>query len=116
MEKIKLKNLCDLPDAPCYAVIFSSQVLKMDAAYAETANRMLELASQQPGFPGVDSVREKKTGITVSYWRDEKSIQSWKLQIEHQQAQEQGQSSWYKEYSVRVARVERSYVFCQDDK
>ncbi|WP_346766548.1 hypothetical protein [Paraglaciecola sp. 20A4] len=37
--------------------------------YSETANRMAELALQQPQFLGAGSAREN-VGITVSYWAD----------------------------------------------
>jgi len=100
-----------LPEPPYYAVIFTSRKTQTDEAYAETAQRMLELAALQPGYLGVDSARENSTGITVSYWRDESSIHQWKLQLEHQQAQQLGKAQWYEEYSVRIAKVERSYSF-----
>lgn len=102
--------------APYYAVIFTSKKLidgigNDDPSYDEMANRMLELAAQQPGYLGVDSVHENEKGITVSYWSDEVSIQQWKEQMEHQQAQKLGKTRWYNNYSVRVAKVERSYHF-----
>lgn len=96
---------------PYYAVIFTSKKTIENSSYAEMANRMLELAALQPGYIGVDSVSENEKGITVSYWRDEKSIQQWKEQMEHQQAQKLGKTRWYDSYSVRVAKVERSYSF-----
>ena len=34
---------------------------------------MVELAKQQPGFLGIESVKEK-LGISVSYWKDLASI------------------------------------------
>ena len=57
---------------------------------------MLDLASQQPGFLGVDSAQEN-IGITVSYWKNLESIQNWKNQTEHIQAQKNGQEFWYAE-------------------
>lgn len=111
-----MKNL----QTPYFAVIFTSKRLIDDignenTSYAEMANRMLELAAQQPGYLGVDSVRENGKGITVSYWSDEKSIQHWKEQMEHQQAQKLGKTRWYDNYSVRVAKVERSYNFVKGE-
>ncbi len=75
------------------------------------AEQMLRLAGQQPGFLGVDSVRDLSSGITVSYWKDEQSIQSWRSQLDHLQAQQLGRELWYEEYSVQVSKVERSYYF-----
>lgn len=43
---------------PYYAVIFSSLRTSGDNGYGEMAERMVELASQQPGFVGAESVRD----------------------------------------------------------
>ena len=111
MKKIKPVQLSELAECPYYSVIFTSQLAEADTGYAQMADRMLHLATQQDGFLGVDSVRENETGITVSYWKDEASIQRWKQQIEHLQAQQRGKNRWYNEYTIRIAKVERSYRF-----
>ena len=59
--------IANTPPAPYYAVIFSSIRSADERGYAEMAERMMELAAQQPGFLGVESAREQ-LGITVSYW------------------------------------------------
>ena len=57
------------PEPPYYAVIFSSRRTEVVEGYEDTAERMLELAAQQPGFLGYESARgEDGLGITVSYW------------------------------------------------
>jgi len=96
------------PAPPYYAVIFSSQRNEDLEGYAATAERMLELAAQQAGFLGVESVREE-LGITVSYWSDLQSIKSWKAQAEHREAQKMGMEKWYSIYKTRIALVERDY-------
>ena len=100
--------IADTPQPPYYAVIFTSIRSEDDDGYAETAQRMVALAQQQPGFLGVESAREE-LGITVSYWSDLESIQAWKRQAEHLQAQKRGRESWYSNYRVRVCKVERDY-------
>lgn len=98
-----------MPDPPYYAVIFSSLRREGGEEYAKTAERMMELACRQPGFLGVESVRDPDGfGITVSYWRDEESISAWKADSEHMAAQDAGKSRWYEHYQLRVARVERT--------
>ena len=80
------------------------------AGYSKTADRMIELATQQPGFLGVESTRDTEGfGITVSYWQDEESISAWKNNAEHRIAQETGMKNWYEHYIIRVAKVERAY-------
>jgi heme-degrading monooxygenase HmoA len=99
-----------LPPGPCYAVIFSSQHGGDLTGYAETADRMVELARQQPGFLGVESARGADGfGITVSYWRSEADIAAWRDHAEHALARQQGCQRWYAAFELRVARVERAY-------
>lgn len=97
---------------PYYAVIFTSLRSEQDAGYADTAERMLELAAQQDGFLGVESARGADgLGITVSYWRDESAIRDWRREAEHRIAQQRGRQDWYSAFQVRVCRVERAYGF-----
>ena len=98
------------PQPPYYAVIFTSIRTKGDNGYAEMANKMLQLASKQYGFLGVESAREE-TGITVSYWKDLESIKNWKENTEHSIAREKGKTKWYKTFKTRIAKVERDYEF-----
>jgi heme-degrading monooxygenase HmoA len=98
------------PEPPYYAVIFSSLRTVGDNGYSQMAGRMVELASQQPGFLGAESVRgQDGFGITVSYWASAEAISSWKANIEHIAAQELGKTAWYDHYELRVAKVERAY-------
>ena len=95
---------------PYYAVIFTSLRTEGDDGYEETAQRMLGLAQQQPGFLGYESAREE-TGITISYWENEQAIRNWKMNTEHVFAQQQGREKWYSNYKVRICKVEREYGF-----
>lgn len=98
------------PQPPYYAVIFTSQRTAQQAGYGDTAERMAELAAQQPGYLGVESARgEDGLGITVSYWRSLDDIKAWRNQFEHSQARDRGRAEWYQHYSLRIAKVERAY-------
>lgn len=96
------------PKPPYYAVIFSSTLQESHEGYEETAARMVELAKKEKGFLGIETAREE-IGISVSYWKDLDSIQSWKHQIDHQEAIRKGKKEWYAEFKVRIAKVERDY-------
>lgn len=96
-----------------YAVIFSSQRNSNDQdGYQKIADRMIELAKQQSGFVGVESVRGTDGfGITVSYWKSKEDIRNWRAHSEHQLAQEFGRSKWYESFTTRICLVEREYSF-----
>ena len=95
---------------PYVAVIFTSVRTPGDNGYAATAQRMDELAAEQPGYLGIESARDGDGfGITVSYWRDEDLAREWKRVAEHAEAQRRGREGWYERYTVRVATVTREY-------
>jgi heme-degrading monooxygenase HmoA len=96
------------PEPPYYAVIFTSLRTEIDGGYGDMATRMIELASEQPGFLGVESARGADgLGITVSYWASEEAIANWRRQAEHRVAQAHGRAQWYEQFITRVAKVER---------
>lgn len=98
------------PPPPYYAVIFTSQRTESDQGYGDMADRMIELAAEQLGFLGVESARGAGGfGITVSYWESTQAIANWKANAEHRIAQETGKTTWYADYQLRVAKVERAY-------
>jgi heme-degrading monooxygenase HmoA len=98
------------PAPPYYAVIFTGQRTADELGYGETADRMVELASQQPGYLGVESARgDDGLGITVSYWRSLEDIAAWRRQLEHTAARNDGRAQWYTHYELRIAKVERAY-------
>lgn len=102
-------------EPPYYAVIFTAQRSDVEDGYAVTAARMVELASAQPGYLGVESVRDASgLGITVSYWRSLEHIAAWRAQFEHSAAREQGRARWYTHYEMRIAKVERAYGWERD--
>lgn len=99
------------PQPPYYAVIFSSQRTEGDNGYGIMAERMVELASQQKGFLGVESARDSQLGITVSYWDSLAAIKHWKENSAHLVAQERGKREWYNSFALRVCKVERDNFF-----
>lgn len=106
-----MSSIATTPDPPYYAVVFTSiRTSEDEGAYAETAQRMLELAAEQPGFLGVESVGDPNgTGLTVSYWSDLEAIQKWHAVAEHREAQRLGKEKWYAQFQLRVCRVEREH-------
>ena len=95
---------------PYYAVIFSTILNDNTEGYLATAERMETLAKQQPGYLGIESVRNN-IGITVSYWDSLDAILHWKNNVEHTEARNLGRDKWYKKYQLRICKVEREYGY-----
>ena len=94
-----------------FAVIFTSKHTGNEKeAYSSMADRMVELASKQEGYLGIESARDENgIGITVSYWKNEECIKKWKEHSEHLEAQKLGREKWYQNFSLRIAKVIREY-------
>jgi heme-degrading monooxygenase HmoA len=103
-------SIAATPQPPYYAVIFTSTRTPGDDGYGAMAGRMMKMAAEQPGFLGVESVRDGM-GITVSYWRSLEDIANWKRVAEHREAQRSGREKWYASFKTRIAKVERDYGF-----
>ncbi len=109
--------LAATPEPPYYAVIFSSLRKRGDASeYAAAAQQMEDLAALQPGYLGMESLRDAKgCGITVSYWESLEAIAGWKRHADHLLVQRLGRERWYERYRVRISKVERAYTFSSVD-
>jgi heme-degrading monooxygenase HmoA len=107
----------DAPPPPYVAVIFTSlRNGSDDGGYGAMAQRMDDLAAQQPGYIGVESARDADgLGITVSYWATAAAAGAWKQVTEHLGAQEGGRTQWYRRYVVRIATVDRQYGWAEQD-
>ncbi|CAM5194820.1 putative protein YqjZ [Ureibacillus acetophenoni] len=106
-----MSGIARTPEPPYYAVIFASQRTEGDNGYGKMADKMVELASQQKGFLGVESARDERLGITVSYWDSLEAIRDWKEHAIHKIAQQKGKTEWYQNFSLRVCKVERHSFF-----
>ncbi len=104
-------NFTQTPESPYYVAIFTTQRnIKPNDGYDKMSEKIGELVKGQPGFIGMESVRDEAgQGITACYWEDLKSIEAWKQNASHQKAQTLGIQEWYKDYYLRIAKVERDY-------
>jgi heme-degrading monooxygenase HmoA len=101
------------PEPPYTAVIFTSRRTSSDdQGYGAAADRMEELAAQQPGYLGIESVKDDSGfGITVSYWADETAATAWRSVGEHREVQRLGRERWYEHFEIRVATVGRARTY-----
>jgi heme-degrading monooxygenase HmoA len=116
LEKRDMMGIATTPTPPYYAVIFSSERTEENLGYDAMGEKMVQLASEQPGFLGVESARDTNGfGITISYWESREAIQKWKAHYLHQLAQERGRVEWYLRYKTRICLVERDYGYERND-
>lgn len=93
------------------AVIFISHRNDRDAeGYEAAAEVMGVTASRQPGYLGINSVRDPSgEGITISYWENEAAALAWRAHFEHAATRERGRAEWYDRFEVIVSTVTRDY-------
>ena len=100
--------LVDTPEPPYWAVVFTSERVADEGDYQQIADRIESLARSQPGFLGMESVRNADGGgITVSYWQSPEAIRAWRDHPDHKAVQQRA-GEWYKGYRIRICKVERS--------
>ena len=82
--------------------------------YFELAAELKPLLEEQPGFIAVErfqSLNDSQKYLSISSWESEEAIKNWRENIEHQQAQNEGKTSIFSKYRIRVAEVVRDYDF-----
>ena len=98
----------------CFTVIFYNKLKDQSGKYAMVSQQMFDLAKEQEGYLGLESVRDSSgVGITVSYWNSQESIRKWRSNLDHMAAQEYGITEGYEWYHLTVTQVqyEKSHNF-----
>ena len=65
------------------------------------------------GFISVErfqSVASEGKYVSLSFWRDEQAVKSWREHAEHRIAQAQGKKTIIADFRIRVAEVVRDYT------
>jgi heme-degrading monooxygenase HmoA len=102
----------EAPEPPYYVAVFTTVRTRHQSGYSETDARMEDLVKEVPGFLGMDHAQTPGgLSITVGYFRDADALTEWRCNSEHRAAQERGRSEWYENYTLHVAKVERSHSF-----
>ena len=71
------------------------------------------------GFISVErftSLVEEGKILSLSFWRDEDAVKSWRTQLEHRAAQRAGRGGIFRDYRLRVASVLRDYGMFERDQ
>lgn len=80
--------------------------------YFVIAEELRPELSKIEGFISIErfkSVSNSDKVLSLSFWKDETSIQQWRNLEVHRQAQAEGRRSVFDEYRLRVAVVSRDY-------
>ncbi|MFT4271977.1 MAG: antibiotic biosynthesis monooxygenase [Pantoea sp.] len=100
------------------AVLFEAEALPAaQARYLQLASELKPLLADAPGFISLErfqSLNNPEKILSLSWWEDETSVARWKDNLMHQSAQEEGKSSIFAFYRIRVAHVLRDYSSDQE--
>lgn len=98
---------------PVIAVIFELEPHPEFAKrYFQLANELSTSLVSLDGFISIErfeSVSRPGRFLSLSFWRDEQSVQNWRNHTGHRQAQSQGRSQILAHYRLRVGNVIRDY-------
>ena len=97
-----------------YSVIFEVKVKKSGqdeylAIAAELKKQLIEVN----GFISIERftslVQEGKI-LSLSFWETQESIQEWKANFDHLNAQAKGRETLFEDYRIRIAKVVKDYT------
>ena len=81
-------------------------------AYAATSRRMHELVEKWPGFLSLKEYRSDEGEVVdIARFTDETSLEAWRKEPEHLEAQRRGREEFYDRYRIQAARIIRDYEF-----
>lgn len=100
-----------IPDKDYYAVIFISTKSNDLEGFHEMDEKILQIAMDEDGFLGYESVGNPPHNMFISYWKDMAAIEKWKHNLMHIEAKKLGFSKWYDRLVTQICKVEHSKEF-----
>lgn len=80
--------------------------------YLDHAARLKPQLEGIDGFISVErfrSLSDERKLLSLSFWRDEDAVRTWRRHAEHRHAQAAGRGGLFDDYRLRVAAVLRDY-------
>jgi len=80
--------------------------------YLDIAANLRPELNNIEGFISIErfqSFNDPEKVLSLSFWKDEESIQQWRNLEMHRNAQSKGRNEIFKEYHLRIATVVRDY-------
>jgi heme-degrading monooxygenase HmoA len=98
---------------PMVVTVFRSRLLPgVREEYLELVARMNELAASMPGYISHKGFfAEDGERVTIVEFESPETLQAWRMQPEHMQAQRRARRVFYSEYSVQVCEIVRESKF-----
>ena len=97
---------------PYYAVIFTSVKTETLAGYEAMNDKIYDEVEKNEGYLGFENgTLDNDAGIHISYWDSMEAIEQWKNNHLHNIAKKQGIENWYKQYNIKICKVESDHVF-----
>ncbi|WP_373034015.1 antibiotic biosynthesis monooxygenase [Sulfurovum sp.] len=102
-----------------YAVIFEVKIKEEGKdQYLAIAAKLKEQLIQMDGFISIErfqSLVEEGKLLSLSYWESIESIEIWKQNLDHLQAQSEGRAKLFEDYRIRIADVVKDYTMETSD-
>jgi heme-degrading monooxygenase HmoA len=96
------------------AVIFEVKMNPgRDGDYFDLAGSLRPELETVDGFISVErfrSVNDEGKYVSLSFWRDEEAVKTWREHAEHRLAQQKGKEDIIADFRIRVAEVVRDYT------
>lgn len=80
--------------------------------YFDLASALKSDLEKIDGFVSIErfeSLSTKGKFLSLSFWRDEEAVRSWRNLAQHREAQAKGRGGVFADYRLRVASVMRDY-------
>jgi heme-degrading monooxygenase HmoA len=87
--------------------------------YLDIAAGLRPELSKLEGFISIErfqSITNPEKMLSLSFWKDEESINQWRNTELHRMAQKKGRNSIFDNYRLRVADVQRDYGMMDRDQ
>jgi len=101
------------------AVIFEVEMNPgRDQDYFELAGSLKPELEAIDGFISVErfqSLSKEGKFVSVSFWRDEQAVKTWREHAEHRLAQARGKKEIFADFRIRVAEVVRDYSLADSE-
>lgn len=102
-----------------YAVIFEVKIkAEGKEQYLSIAAKLKEELIKMDGFISIErfqSLVDEGKLLSLSYWESQESIEIWKQNLDHLQAQSEGRAKLFEDYRIRIADVVKDYTMETSD-